>query len=115
MPIRIEWRFHDEIEWVSKIACVWIAGSAFNGVFDGSIYSEPYCDIKILKAPGQVLGISSGSTQAVSPTNSTNKFVVSAAVGFTGGSNYSASPSLVHTTANGMKVYSAVQGAIVAE
>jgi len=72
-------------------------------------------DIKILKAPGQVLGISSGSTQAVSPTNSTNKFVVSAAVGFTGGSNYSASPSLVHTTANGMKVYSAVQGAIVAE
>lgn len=72
-------------------------------------------DIKILKAPGQAHGISSGAVQYASPTNSTNKFIVSGAVGFTGGSTYTNSPSLVHTTANGMKVYSSVQGAIVAE
>lgn len=68
-------------------------------------------DIKILKAPGQAHGITSGSTQAAR----VGPYKVSVSVGVTGSSTLTNSPSLVHTTASGLKVYSSLQGAIVAE
>jgi hypothetical protein len=74
-------------------------------------------DIKVLKAPGQAQGISSGAVQAKTATGGSG-YIVSSSVGFLGASTYTAGPtatSLVHTTASGLKVYSSVQGAIVAE
>ena len=71
-------------------------------------------DIKVLKAPGQAHGITSGSSQAVTATGGGN-YKVSASVGVTGGSTFSNNTTIVHTTASGLKVYSSLQGAIVAE
>ena len=71
-------------------------------------------DIAILKAPGQAHGITSGSTQAVTATGGSN-YKVSVSVGVLGGSTLTNNPSIVHTTASGLKVYSSLQGAIVAE
>lgn len=71
-------------------------------------------EINVLKAPGQVHGIATGAVQGQSPTNSTNKYLVSSSVGITGGSSLT-STSLVYTTTSGLKVYSSVQGAIVSK
>ncbi|RYZ75996.1 MAG: hypothetical protein EOP04_32610 [Proteobacteria bacterium] len=70
-------------------------------------------EIAILKAPGQAHGITSGSAQSV--TTQSGLYKVSASVGVTGSSTLTNNPSIVHTTSSGLKVFSSLQGAIVAE
>jgi len=67
---------------------------------------------KILSAPGQAHGITSGSGQA--QATNTGSYKVSASVGLVGASN-GANNSAVYTTSGGYKVYGTLQGAIVSQ
>jgi len=67
--------------------------------------------VKTLKVPGQAQGITSGSVEAQTASGGQN-YIVYGSVGVVGGS--SASSMMIHTT-NNYKVYSTVQGAIIAE
>jgi hypothetical protein len=75
-------------------------------------------DIKILKAPGQAHGITSGSGQAKQTTNistsAVGEYKVSASVGIVGATNTTTNSAYTETT-GGYKVYSTLQGAIVAQ
>lgn len=70
-------------------------------------------DIKILKAPGQAHGITSGSGQMKKDLTS-GGYKVSASVGVVGATN-SVNNSLYLQTSGGYKIYSTIQGAIVSQ
>lgn len=68
---------------------------------------------EVLKAPGQVHGITSGSGQKKKDLTS-GQYTVSASVGIVGSTN-TTNKSLYHQTSGGYKVFGSLQGAIVAE
>jgi hypothetical protein len=76
-------------------------------------------DINPFQAPGQVHGITSGSGQAQKSTNLTTSAVgeykVSASVGIVGATTTDTTKNSYTETSGGYKVFSTVQGAIVAQ